>query len=418
MNQTNINRSIAILATAIVIAALINSLPDLIYPDFNKQIASNNSIIIEEKSDGSVHVTKIYGHGITEERFEALAKELGVTQNALKNFFKELERKQVPFEDLHRELYKIAKEYRNLEEKVSKLTSNNLAIMILKDEAEKALEQANFEYVKMLLNKARKTKAKITAQTQSIAKKHPHLTEKTEETQIANNEDPKNNPSIYDNENTKSPGQTHTSYTSPYYPVGTEINYPVETETEKTLAEKPSSYYTLETETEKTLTEALKTAHSIENTLERTLTLSTIAIAQAETGNTPATQNTITQALNSTQGIENATDYAKILNNIATAQAKLGDIDKALKTAQDITDTPSRTNTLSEIAGIQAKTGDVVAAQSIINQALQTARSIENSIDRANALSKIAIAQNVSSHYKFHAPNTTGAPNAPVNLRM
>jgi hypothetical protein len=55
------------------------------------------------------HITTI--QGISEERHERLAEELGVTRSALTSFFKILEQHQVPPEDLDYTLRKIARSY-------------------------------------------------------------------------------------------------------------------------------------------------------------------------------------------------------------------------------------------------------------------------------------------------------------------
>jgi hypothetical protein len=52
--------------------------------------------------------------GVSEERFQALSEELGVTHGALRNFFKILEENQVALDDLDHTLREIAGRYNEL----------------------------------------------------------------------------------------------------------------------------------------------------------------------------------------------------------------------------------------------------------------------------------------------------------------
>ena len=109
--------------------------------------------------------------GISEERFQALSEELGITKAALKSFLKILERKAVPPEDLDSTLRKIAGRYKALEEKLAKFTSDDPEVKALKKAAKEALEQGDFERVEVLLNKASAKDIEAAITMQEVAKR-------------------------------------------------------------------------------------------------------------------------------------------------------------------------------------------------------------------------------------------------------
>ncbi len=99
--------------------------------------------------DGNIQTT-IYDYGSPE-----LAKKLGVTEAALKSFFKILERKEVSTEDLDSTLREIAKRYKELEQKLATFTSDDEEVVRLKKEASTALEAGDFERTEKLLQEAK-----------------------------------------------------------------------------------------------------------------------------------------------------------------------------------------------------------------------------------------------------------------------
>ena len=78
-------------------------------------------------------------------------KKLGVTEAALSSFFKILERRQVPPEDLDSTLREIAKRYRDLEQRLASFTSDDPEVVALKQAAREALGAGEFDRTETLL---------------------------------------------------------------------------------------------------------------------------------------------------------------------------------------------------------------------------------------------------------------------------
>jgi tetratricopeptide (TPR) repeat protein len=91
---------------------------------------------------------------VSEAEKTRLAKELGVTESALKSFFKILDQQHVPPEDLDSTLRDIAKRYKDLQEKLQTFTSDDPAVVALKQAASKALNAGDFAQAEKLLNEA------------------------------------------------------------------------------------------------------------------------------------------------------------------------------------------------------------------------------------------------------------------------
>ena len=102
---------------------------------------------------GSLYVTNIH-QGISGEEHTHLAKELGVTQSALTSFFKILEQKHVPPEDLDSTMRKIAASYKELHARLQHFTSEDPEVMGLRQQARQALETGDFALVDTLLRQA------------------------------------------------------------------------------------------------------------------------------------------------------------------------------------------------------------------------------------------------------------------------
>jgi tetratricopeptide (TPR) repeat protein len=98
------------------------------------------------------HITTV--QGISEERHERLAAELGVTRSALTSFFKILEQQQVPPEDLDHTLRQIATSYKELHARLQRFTSDDPAVAALKEQARDAIEAGEFARAEALLNEA------------------------------------------------------------------------------------------------------------------------------------------------------------------------------------------------------------------------------------------------------------------------
>lgn len=102
---------------------------------------------------GTVIINTI--QGISPEQHEALAKQLGVTEQALSTFIIIIiERQQVPLADLDKTLRQIAEHYKELLERVRTLSSDDPAVAQLRDTAIEAIEVGEFERAERLLNEA------------------------------------------------------------------------------------------------------------------------------------------------------------------------------------------------------------------------------------------------------------------------
>ncbi len=119
--------------------------------DLNINGADGGPAIIQT-GEGTVHITTT--RGFSKEEFQSLSEELGVTKAALKSFFKILEQKQVPPEDLDSALREIARRYKAIDKKLATFTSDDPAVKALKEKAKGALEQGDFDRAERLLNKA------------------------------------------------------------------------------------------------------------------------------------------------------------------------------------------------------------------------------------------------------------------------
>jgi tetratricopeptide (TPR) repeat protein len=93
-------------------------------------------------------------YGISEEKYDRLRAEFGVTDSALQSFFKILEQQRVPREDLDSTLRDIAKRYKDLQEQLRVFTSDDPAVLSLKQAASQAFEAGDFAQVEKLLNDA------------------------------------------------------------------------------------------------------------------------------------------------------------------------------------------------------------------------------------------------------------------------
>ncbi len=83
-----------------------------------------------------------------------LAKQLGVTETAIHNFFKLLEQQKVPREELDHTLRKLAERHKELEKRVSLLESDDSEVNALQQQAREAIAKAEYEVAEDLLDKA------------------------------------------------------------------------------------------------------------------------------------------------------------------------------------------------------------------------------------------------------------------------
>lgn len=119
---------------------------------------SSTHISVSEMHGGNLsgrdqYITTI--EGISEERFQSLSEELGVTRAALKSFFKILKEKQVPREDLDSTLHQIANRHKDIEAQLRHFASEDPEVATLKRQAGEALDVGEFDRAEELLNQAK-----------------------------------------------------------------------------------------------------------------------------------------------------------------------------------------------------------------------------------------------------------------------
>ena len=111
-----------------------------------------------------------YYGGVSEARFEALVEELAVTKSALKSFFKILEQEQVPREDLDSTLREIAKQYKELLQRLEVAQSEDPQVAALKTQARQAIEDGQFDDAEKFLNDAEARDIAAIEQLETAAK--------------------------------------------------------------------------------------------------------------------------------------------------------------------------------------------------------------------------------------------------------
>ena len=116
------------------------------------------SVSIENQT---IHAEKVQlaetinNYGIPPEEFKALSKELGVTQNALENFFKILKQQNIPYQDYDHTLRQIAERHLNLLAELAQFQSEDPEISALLNQAEQAVEQGEYDSAERLINQAK-----------------------------------------------------------------------------------------------------------------------------------------------------------------------------------------------------------------------------------------------------------------------
>ena len=109
--------------------------------------------------------------GIPVESFQLLAKELGVTESALKSFFKILEQQHVAPEDLDSKLREVATSYKQLQTQLQQFRSEDPAVVALRRDASQALETGDFAQVETLLRHAQERDLHAIQEQQASLKK-------------------------------------------------------------------------------------------------------------------------------------------------------------------------------------------------------------------------------------------------------
>ena len=116
---------------------------------------SDNSVKVNVSGGGNAIIqgdnSKVI-YGIPPEQY---AEELGVTKGAIKNFFKIMEKKQVPPEDLDNTLRQIAKRHKDLQERLKQFKYLvDPEVEQLREQAEKAIASGKYDEADSYLDKA------------------------------------------------------------------------------------------------------------------------------------------------------------------------------------------------------------------------------------------------------------------------
>ncbi|MCP4112831.1 MAG: DUF2225 domain-containing protein [Desulfobacteraceae bacterium] len=144
---------IVIALVCLIPVLVIFSRPDIEQGDNSSAIVIKNAELNQSPPIIGDNAKVIYG--VSEERFEKLVTELGVTKSALVSFFKILEQKQVPPEDLDSTLRKIAERYKELQAKLAVPSILDFPeVTALKEKAKEALEKGDFGQAEKLLNES------------------------------------------------------------------------------------------------------------------------------------------------------------------------------------------------------------------------------------------------------------------------
>ena len=143
---------VATLIAAAVIGAAswaVNS--DDVPPNNNVNVSGGQAVVHQGTGDLIVH------QGVSPETHAALAKELGVTEAALSNFFKILGERHVPPYELDAKLREIATRHKDLLAKVDAIPSADQDIVALKGQAQAAIAEGRYDEADALLEQAGQT---------------------------------------------------------------------------------------------------------------------------------------------------------------------------------------------------------------------------------------------------------------------
>ena len=99
-------------------------------------------------------IVKQIREGIESDKLKQLSEDLNITQTALLKFFRLLDEKEVPLEELASKLQEIAERYKTLEADLSAFRSDDPEVNKLKGQAAQALTDGEFEKAEELLENA------------------------------------------------------------------------------------------------------------------------------------------------------------------------------------------------------------------------------------------------------------------------
>ena len=156
-------------------------------------IESSTGPAIAQTDKGTIIINNI--QDIDPEEHRAIAKQLGVTEQALENVFAIIDQQQVPLKELDTKLREIAEQYKTLLSNVRVLNSDAPEVTRLQNEAEMALKAGEFARAEGLLNEA---SAKDIAAIQALEEQQVKLQTARKQRQLsAANGDLKNTQLAY-----------------------------------------------------------------------------------------------------------------------------------------------------------------------------------------------------------------------------
>ncbi len=143
----------------------------------DKNVSVNSGVGVINTGSGPVTITNI--QGISPEEHRKIAKELGVTEIALENFFETLHQEKVPLKDLDETLREIAKHYSELLEKIKVLeVSEDPEVQKLIAQAKKVVEQQKYDEAEKLLNQASELDLASAIKAEDAAKRALEIAKK------------------------------------------------------------------------------------------------------------------------------------------------------------------------------------------------------------------------------------------------
>ena len=132
--------------------------------------AHDSGIAVANLGTGDVSIVR--GYAISLAAFEAYARQLDVTEDALAHFFQILERKSVPPERLDQTLREIAAHYTRLRSELAAFRPSDEALNLKRDQANAALDAGDFDEAERLLLEVQQSELKARAAAQQAFEIH------------------------------------------------------------------------------------------------------------------------------------------------------------------------------------------------------------------------------------------------------
>ena len=114
-------------------------------------IHSGGDTVVGSGSIDKRHYDHRTYYGITDIE---LAKQLGVAETSVRNFFNILDQQQIPIEDWDHSLRQMAERYQALKKRAAQLSSEDPEVQSLQNQARQAIDAAEFEQAETWLDKA------------------------------------------------------------------------------------------------------------------------------------------------------------------------------------------------------------------------------------------------------------------------